>query len=158
MQSSGKPLAFHLVHCNVATMRGESQQAVMAGFFERLDALNALADRSPGFVWRLDSEEQEILAARIFDNDRLLVNLSVWETLEALEHYVYRTAHADALRQRAAWFEPSARASLALWWVPAGHTPDVEEAKARFDKLWANGPTPDAFGFRRRFDPGGNPL
>jgi len=149
---------FHLAHCNISTMRGAYDDAVMAGFVARLDDLNALAERSPGFVWRLESETEEAIAVQAFGNPKLLFNLSVWESLEALDHYVYRTAHAEALRLRRDWFEPPTRASFALWWVPAGHIPDALEAKTRFETLWAEGPSPTAFSFRRRFDPAGAAL
>ena len=149
---------FHIAHCNIATMRGAYDDAVMAGFVARLDDLNALADRSPGFVWRLQSEAEEAIAVKAFGNPKLLINLSVWESLEALDHYVYRTAHAEALRLRRDWFEASARASFALWWVDAGHIPGVLEAKARFETLWAEGPSPAAFSFRQRFDSYGATL
>ena len=149
---------FHIAHCNIATMRGAYDDAVMAGFVARLDDLNALADRSPGFVWRLTSEAEEAIAVQAFGNPKLLINLSVWESLQALDHYVYRTAHAEALRLRHDWFEASTRASFALWWVPAGHVPEVLEAKTRFDTLWADGPSPAAFSLRQRFDSSGAAL
>jgi len=149
---------FHLAHCNISTMRGAYDDAVMAGFIARLDDLNKLAERSPGFIWRLESETEEAIAVQAFGNPKLLFNLSVWESLEALDHYVYHTAHAEALRLRRDWFEPSARASFALWWVPAGHIPDALEARTRFEALWADGPSPSAFSFRRRFDPTGTAL
>ena len=102
----------------------------MAGFVDRLDEINALADKSPGFVWRLQTPEGNATYLRPYDDDRILINMSVWETLEALTHYVYRTAHVELLRQRHEWFDKFVGAYVSLWWVPVGHTPSINEAKA----------------------------
>ena len=123
----------------------------MAGFVARLDELNALADESPGFIWRYQTDAGDATEVRVFDDALILFNLSVWESVEALEQYVYRSNHVAALQKRAEWFERSNRAPLVLWWIPAGHTPTVEEAKGRFDTLWRDGPGPAAFTFRERF-------
>jgi hypothetical protein len=148
----------HLAQCNVATMLAAADDPVMAGFFERLEELNALADRSPGFVWRLKTDDGDATAIRVFNNPRILFNLSVWESPEALDAYVYRSDHVTAVRQRAAWFEPAKRSPLVLWWIPAGHLPDVEEARERLELLWENGPQPDAFTFSKRFLADGTPA
>jgi hypothetical protein len=83
----------------------------------------------------------------------MLINLTVWESMEALHGYTYRSGHAGVYRQRKQWFEPSQNASFALWWVPAGHIPTVEEGRERLEHLWEHGPTPFAFTFRRPFPP-----
>lgn len=124
----------------------------MAGFVARLEPLNALADASPGFVWRLQDEAADATAIRLFDDERILFNLSVWESIEALEAYAYSGAHVEAVRARARWFEHRAKPNLVLWWVIAGELPTVEDARARFGLLWAEGPTPEAFTFRQRFE------
>ncbi len=149
---------FHLAQCNIATMRGAADDPVMAGFFARLDELNAIADASPGFIWRLQTDDGDATAIRAFDNPRILFNLSVWESAEALEAYVYKSNHVAAVRRRADWFEQPARSPLVLWWVPAGHLPDVEEAKERLEMLWEHGPGAGAFTFRHRFAPGGRAV
>src|SRR5208283_160888 len=100
----------------------------MAGFVTRLDEINALADRSPGFVWRLQTPEGNATYLRPYGDDRILVNMSVWETIDALKTFVYRTVHTQLLRDRQQWFEKFDSAYLALWWVPAGHLPGVDEA------------------------------
>ncbi len=148
----------HLAQCNVATMVAAADDPVMKGFFDRLEELNALADRSPGFVWRLQSEDGDATAVRVFDNPRILFNLSVWESAEALEAFVYRSDHVTAVRSRTAWFEPATRSPLVLWWIPVGHLPDVEEARQRLEILWQYGPRPDAFTFRKRFLADGTPT
>jgi len=112
---------FHIAQVNIARMKAPLEDPAMAGFVARLEEINALADGSPGFVWRLQTSEGSATYLRPYDDDRILFNMSVWETVDALKHYVYRTAHADVLRQRHEWFGKFAGAYVALWWVPAGH-------------------------------------
>jgi hypothetical protein len=126
----------------------------MAGFMNRLAEINALADRSPGFVWRLQTSAGDATYLRPYDDDRILINMSVWESIEALKTYVYRTAHAELLRQRQEWFELFSGSYLALWWVPAGHIPGIDEARERLAHLDRHGPTPFAFTFKTTFQPG----
>ena len=132
-------------------MRGALDEPVMAGFVERIERLNALADESPGFVWRYQTDAGDATEVRVFDDELILFNMSVWESVDALESYVYRSAHIEALQKRAEWFERSGRAPLALWWIEEDHIPSVEEAKERFDILWRDGPSASAFTFRNRF-------
>jgi hypothetical protein len=112
--------------------------------------VNALADRSPGFVWRLQTEDGDATAVRGFGDDRLIVNMSVWESVDALAAFVYRGAHVEVMRRRREWFERM-RMFMCLWWIPAGHRPAVAEAEERLAHLDARGPTPRAFTFRDRF-------
>ncbi len=142
---------FHLAQVNIATARAALDDPSMAGFSSRLEPLNALADAAPGFVWRLQSEAADALAARLFDNPRLLFNLTLWESIEALAAYVYASDHVEAVKNRRDWFERPDRAPLALWWIEAGSLPSVEDAKERLEKLWSDGPTAEAFNFRHRF-------
>jgi hypothetical protein len=125
----------------------------MRDFVDLLDAMNALADASPGFVWRLKTDDNNAIAIRPFDDPLILVNLTVWTGVDALEAYAYRSSHRFALRQRREWFEPPDGPSFVLWWIAAGSTPTVDEAKQRLAHLKAHGPTPYAFTFRARFDP-----
>lgn len=134
-------------------MKALLESPVMAGFVARLDEINALADRSPGFVWRLQTEAGNATYLRPYDDDRILFNLSVRESIETLKAYVYRTAHAEMIRDRRSWFEQFDRPFLALWWVPAGHIPSVDEAKERLEHLEAHGPSQFAFTFRAPFAP-----
>jgi len=144
---------YHIAQVNVGRIRASLEDPVMAGFVARLDEINALADRSPGFVWRLQTPAGNATYLRPYDDDRILVNMSVWESVEALRQFVYRTAHAELLRQRHEWFERFAQAFLALWWVPAGHLPGIDEAKQRLAHLREHGPTQFAFHFRAMFEP-----
>ena len=143
----------HLAQVNIARMNDVLDSPVMAGFVARLDELNALADTSHGFVWRLQTGEGNATYLRPYDDERIIFNLSVWESLEDLRAYVYRSAHVDVLRQRHEWFEAFEGAYLALWWIPAGHQPTVDEAKQRLAHLAARDPTPFAFTFRSPFPP-----
>ena len=133
-------------------MKAPLESPVMAGFVARLDEINALADRSAGFVWRLQTEAGNATYLRPYDDDRILFNLSVWESIEALKAYVYRTAHAEMIRERRSWFEQFDRPFLALWWVPSGHIPSVDEAKQRLEHLEAHGPSQFAFTFKTPHD------
>ena len=144
---------YQLAQLNIGRVLWPPDDPRMAGFMGRLDELNKLADESPGFVWRLQTEAGNATALRPYDDERLLMNMSVWETLEDLRAYVYRSAHAPVLAQRKQWFEPMTTPFMALWWVPAGHRPSVEEAKARLAELAARGPGPGAFTFKQVFPP-----
>lgn len=144
----------HIVQANIARMRAPRDDALMAGFFEQLEPLNALADASPGFVWRLQTEEGDATEIDVFGDELVLFNMSVWESIEALEFYVYKSNHVKAVQERAAWFERPTRSPLVLWWLEAGKIPTIEEGKARLEKLWLDGPAVDAFTFRHRFEPG----
>lgn len=139
---------YRIAQVNIGRVKASLDDPLMAGFVARLAEINALADDSPGFVWRLQTPEGNATYLRPYDDDRILVNMSVWETVEALQHYVYRTAHAELLRQRQDWFEKFVGTYAALWWVPMGHTPRLEEAKHRLAFLDSHGPTQFAFTFR----------
>lgn len=138
----------HLAQANVARLLAPLDSTHLADFVAALEPINELADRSPGFVWRLQTDEGDATSIRAFDDDMLIVNMSVWESAEALVDFTYRSDHRSVMRRRREWFETMAEAHLVLWWVPAGHSPDVEEAKQRLDLLRRNGPSPDAFTFR----------
>ena len=143
--------AFHLAQFNIARLRAPLDDPAIAGFVAGLDTMNALADSSPGFVWRLtDGPDGDATTVRPLDPD-VIVTMSVWDSIESLRAFSYQSAHLDYLRQRRDWFLPhNFRASLVLWWVPAGHIPTVEEACERLERV-ADGPSPEAFTFRRTF-------
>ena len=145
----------HIAQVNIARMKAPLDSPVMASFVARLAEINALADRSPGFVWRLQTEEGDATYLRPYDDDRILFNLSVWESIDALKQYVYRTAHAELLRDRRSWFKHFDGSYVALWWVEAGHIPSIEEAKERLAHLEKNGPSDFAFTFRNAGVPAG---
>jgi hypothetical protein len=132
-------------------MLAPADDPIMADFMAQLDEVNGLADESEGFVWRLQTEEGDATALRPFDDDQILVNMSVWESIESLHQFAYRTHHVDVYKERRKWFEPHLGVYQVMWWVPAGHIPTVEEAKARLASLEQNGPTVQAFTFSKRF-------
>ncbi|MFF8729491.1 DUF3291 domain-containing protein [Streptomyces sp. NPDC015171] len=139
--------AFHLAQLNVATLRHPLDDPRMAPFVEMLDPVNAAADTTPGFVWRLVEEgEGDATGLRPAGED-VIVNMSVWESREALWDFTYRSGHLELMRRRREWFERHVEAHLVLWWVPAGHVPTVAEALERLAGLRADGPSPRAFTF-----------
>jgi hypothetical protein len=143
---------YHLAQCNVGIARDAPESPVMAEFMANLDRINALAEASPGFVWRLQTEEGNATALRpASENALLLINMSVWEDVASLSQYVYRSAHVEIMRRRKEWFERMAQAYLVLWWVPRDHRPAMAEAMERLEHLRAFGPSPKAFTFRNAF-------
>jgi len=137
-----------LAQVNVGRLRAPMDSPLIAAFAAVLDPINALAEASPGFVWRFQTEDGNATAVRPFDDDLVLINLSVWESVEALEGFVFRSDHAAFMKRRREWFDRMAAAYVALWWVPAGHRPSVDEAVGRLDHLRAHGPSEVAFTFR----------
>ncbi|MFJ3877772.1 DUF3291 domain-containing protein [Streptomyces sp. NPDC090077] len=141
------PAAFHLAQLNVATLRYPLEDPRVAPFVEMLAPVNSAADAAPGFVWRLtEPGEGDATALRPLGED-VIVNMSVWETRDALWEFTYRSGHLEAMRGRRDWFERHVEAHMALWWVPAGHLPGVEEALERLACIREHGPTPRAFTF-----------
>jgi hypothetical protein len=144
-------MVYHLAQVNIARMLAPLTDPVMAGFVAELDTINALADNSPGFIWRLQTPEGNATNLRPYEDDLILVNLSLWANLADLSSFVYKSRHRHVLQQRQKWFQRFDGPYLALWWVPAGHIPDVEEAKERLAYLRANGETLYAFSFKKLF-------
>lgn len=144
---------YQLAQVNIGRIRGPMGSEVMAEFAAALDPINAIADAAPGFVWRLQDDAGNATAIHVYDDDRMIINLSVWTSLDALADFVMHTEHRDYLRRRREWFERIEAPFVALWWVPAGYIPTPLEAKARVDHLAEHGPTPHAFTFRRAFPP-----
>ena len=142
-----------LAQVNVARLSAPFESEELRGFRDGLEPINALAERSPGFVWRLQDESGDATSIRAFADEMIIVNLTVWESVEALRTFAYDTEHIDYLRRRREWFERMAEAYTTMWWVPVGHVPSVAEAAERLDLLRRLGPTPAAFTFRRPFEP-----
>src|SRR5437660_12896823 len=122
---------YHLAQINVGRILGPIDSPVMHGFVSQLDAINALAERSPGFVWRLQTEEGNSTSVLAFDHPFDLLNMSVWESVESLKQYLYQSAHIGPRRDRLKWFEKPTKPHIAMWWIPAGHIPTVAEAVER---------------------------
>jgi hypothetical protein len=143
---------YELAQLNIALMVAPLDSSVMADFVANLDKINALAERSPGYVWRLQTDDGDDTAERPFGED-YLINLSVWKDIESLYNYVYKSAHLEIMRRRKEWFERMREAYTVLWWVPTGHRPTVAEAKDKLEQLRFLGPSADAFTFKKPFPP-----
>jgi hypothetical protein len=141
-----------LAQLNIAIMKEPLQSPGMADFVANLDRINALAESSPGFLWRLKTDDGNATALRPL-GESTLVNMSVWRDLHSLNAYVYASAHAEIMRRRREWFERMGQAYVVLWWIPEGHRPSIAEALAKLDALRKNGPTAEAFTFRNAFPP-----
>ena len=141
---------YHLAQLNIAVAKAPLDSPLLADFVANLDRINALAESSPGFVWRLQTEEGNATALRPL-GEQTLVNVSVWRDVESLNRYVYRSAHVEVMRRRKEWFERMREAYVVLWWVRREHRPNVSEAIAKLELLRAKGPTKHAFTFHRAF-------
>jgi hypothetical protein len=147
---------WHVAQVNIGRFLAPPGDPLLADFMDNLDPINAIADGTPGFVWRLQTDEGNATALRPdADDESMIINMSVWTSVEALADYVYRTDHLAFLRRRREWFSRMASHHQALWWVPAGTLPTVPEGMAKIAHLDVNGPTAEAFTFARRFGPPG---
>ncbi len=141
---------YQLAQLNIATLLEPLDSPRLADFVANLDRINELAEQSPGFVWRLKDDAGDATAIRPF-GDNIVVNMSVWENIESLHSYAFRSAHVEILRRKREWFENMSEAYAALWWIPRDHRPTIEEAAERLASLRAYGSTANAFTFRKSF-------
>ena len=123
----------------------------MQGFVSRLDEINALAESAEGFIWRLQEDSGSATAIRVFDDPLLLINMSVWANLEALKHYVYKSLHVELIKDREVWFNKLGASHQALWWIPVGHIPSIEEAQIKLDHIRKHGSSAEAFTFAQAY-------
>ena len=142
-----------LAQLNIGIIKGPMDSPVMADFAANLDRINALAEGSPGFIWRLKTDDGDATAIRPFEHENILVNMSVWRDVESLNKYVYGSAHVDMMRRRREWFERMQEFFVVLWWVRSGERPSVDDAIAKLELLRSKGPSPEAFTFRQTFGP-----
>ena len=140
----------HLAELNIGKFRYPTSDPRMAGFMDNLDRVNAIAERSPGFVWRLKGENNNATDFRVGDD--MAVNLSVWADAKSLEDYVFKTVHVQFYRKKAEWFDLMEKPHMVMWWVPVGHRPTLEEAYARLTKYQAEGASEEAFGWQEIMD------
>lgn len=147
--------AWHIAQLNVGRAVAPPGNPELADFMAALDRINALAESSPGFVWRLQSASGNATDILVSEDPRSLVNMSVWSSVESLFAFVYRTGHTDVMKRRREWFEKPTEAHQVLWWIPAGHLPSIEEALERLADLRREGPAPRAFTFSQRYPPPG---
>jgi len=153
-------MSYLLAQVNIGRLRAPVESPVLADFVAALDPVNAAADAAPGFVWRLQTEDGNATAVRAFEWDAgdsagVIINMSVWESVDALANFVYSPGHKRVLRRRREWFEQMSEAYTALWWIPAGTTPTVAQAEHKVRHLRAHGPTPLAFTLRLHYPPPG---
>lgn len=146
-------MKYHLAQLNIALAIAPLDTPIMEGFTSKLDEINALAESSTGFIWRLKEESGDATAIQAFTDPLMIVNMSVWESLEALKEYVFHSDHVAIMRQRKKWFKPLKEASIVFWWIPVGHKPTVEEAKERLELLRTQGANEKAFNFKMIFPP-----
>jgi hypothetical protein len=144
----------HLAQLNIGRLRAPLDDPSVADFRDNLDRINAVAEASPGYVWRLQDEGGNATSFNPFDDDLTIINLTVWESIDALADFTYRSGHTSFLRRRREFFEVPSQPILCLWWIPEGTIPTIDDAIARLEHLRTHGPTPWAFTFRQRYPPG----
>jgi len=144
-------MSWELAQLNIATLLAPLDSPVLADFVADLDRINGIADQSPGFIWRLQSDEGNATDLEHDFGDKVIANVSVWVSVEDLHNYIYKTAHAQVMRRRKEWFERMRDVHTVLWWVPKGHRPSLREAGERLEILQTKGPSADAFSFKARF-------
>jgi len=144
-------MEYHLAQINIGKILARMDSPVMAGFANNLEPINALAEGSEGFVWRLKDDTNNATSIKVFEDDFLLINMSVWKDTDALFRFVYQTQHAEYVKRRKEWFEKLSDMYMALWYIPATHTPTVHEAVEKLYHLRKHGETPLAFTFKKRF-------
>ena len=142
--------SYQLAQLNIARLKAPIDSPQLADFVANLDRINALAERTHGFVWRLQGDGGDATGIDYFGAD-VIVNMSVWEDVETLRDYAFASGHVEIMRRRAEWFHKMAEAHAVLWWVPAGHRPSLEEAEERLNHLRANGPSRFAFTFKHAY-------
>lgn len=138
----------HLAQLNIAKAKATLDDPLMQEFMDNLDPVNAIAEASPGFIWRLKDENGDATSIQVFDNPRLIVNMSVWESIDSLKDFMFKTHHLNFLKRKNEWFEKINEANHVLWWVAVGHVPTVVEAKERLLYLREQGESDHAFTFR----------
>ena len=147
---------WQIAQFNIAKALYPDDDSRMSGFFSQLDDINALAESSAGFVWRLQSDSGNATDIQVGDDPLLIVNMSVWESVEALFDFAYKSAHKNVFANRRQWFSRPEVAYQVLWWVPAEHQPTLDEGLGKLELLQKSGPGPQAFTFKTKFPPPGN--
>jgi hypothetical protein len=153
-----RAVGWQLAQYNIAWIVAPLDDPVMADFTDNIDAINRLAEQAPGFVWRHQTAEGNSTSIRVRDDERIIINFSTWESVDALFRFAFYSGHAEYYRRRNEWFTHEDSPYAVLWWVPEGHEPAVQEAEERLALLKAHGPSPEAFTFKSRFQPPAGPL
>ena len=142
---------YQLAQLNIGEIRAPLDSPELKDFVDNLDRINALAESSPGYVWRLKGDGNDATSLRPYDNEKIIVNMSVWRDVASLRAFVYDSAHVAIMKRRREFFMRMIKAYMVLWWVPAGHEPTVAEAVSKLEHLRAHGPTAEAFTFAEAF-------
>ncbi|NNE26381.1 MAG: DUF3291 domain-containing protein [Saprospiraceae bacterium] len=140
-----------LAQVNIARMKDSIDSPVMKGFVDALDEINAIADASPGFIWRLQGEEENATAIRVFEDDYLIINMSVWQDRDSLFNFVYKSDHLNVYLRKKEWFHAMSQMHMALWYVSEGHYPSPEEGKQKLEHLRMYGESLEAFTFKSKY-------
>ena len=144
---------WHLAVVNIAKPLHDLDSPAMAEFMDNLDYINKLGDTSPGAVWRYQDESGAATDTRVFDDPTILINYTIWESVESLKDYVYSGEHLDFFKRRSLWFAPiTDMPAVVMWWTPTGTVPELSVTRAKIEHLRDHGPTQDAFTFAKRFD------
>jgi hypothetical protein len=152
-------MSFHLAQINIAQMKGVNlDDPIMHGFTSRLDEINAIAESHDGFIWRLKDENNNAISYNPFDNEQLIINMSVWRDVDSLFRYVYHSSHRELIKGKKEWFQNLGKPHMAMWWVEAGHTPTLSDAKGKLALIEQLGACPEAFHVKHLFDPNGNTI
>ncbi len=143
---------YNLAEINIARMIGVNiDDPVMKEFVDNLDKVNAIAESSDGFIWRLKDAENNATSFNPYNDEQVIINISVWENIETLERFMYKTLHSDFLKRRKEWFQKFGKAYFAMWWVPEGHYPTIQEAVDKLDYLQKNGASNLVFDFKNKY-------
>jgi uncharacterized protein DUF3291 len=144
--------AYHLAQINIARMKGVNiNDPVMKEFVDNLDRVNTIAESSDGFIWRLKDEGNNATSLNPYDDEQVIINVSVWENIETLEKFMYKTFHSEFLKRRREWFQTFGKAYTGMWWTPKGQFPTIQQAVDKLDYLQKNGASATVFDFRKKF-------
>jgi hypothetical protein len=143
---------YQLAEINIARMKGVTiDDPVMKEFVDNLDKVNEIAEQSEGFVWRLKDEDNNATNLNPYNDEQVIVNVSVWDSIESLEHYMYKTFHSEFLKRRKEWFQSFGQVSTAMWWIKKGEIPDMDQAMEKLDYLQKNGVSEIVFNFKQKY-------
>ena len=152
-------MSHHLAQINIAHMKGVNlEDSIMKGFTSRIDEINQIAESHDGFIWRLKDENDNATSFNPFDNEQLIINMSVWRDVSSFFQYVYHTSHKELIKGKKEWFNNLQKPHMAMWWIEAGHIPTLQEAKDKLALIEQHGANVEAFNFKELFDPSGNPI
>ncbi|WP_298346049.1 DUF3291 domain-containing protein [uncultured Algibacter sp.] len=143
-------MIYHLAQVNIAKRLAPMDDPIMQDFINNVEKINAIADEAEGFIWRMQDEDKD-LGAEIFQDDTLLINMSVWESLVSLFNYTYKSGHIEVFKRKKEWFSKMKMVHMAFWYIPEGYEPTFQDAKQRLDYLNKYGDTPYAFSFKSKF-------